>query len=102
MGLFTNITGQRFGRLVAVERVENNRHNHAVWRWRCDCGNETVLPTGAVRTGNTRSCGCLRRERTSALGRANRTHGMFGTREYATWASMVSRCENPNLEYFKY
>jgi hypothetical protein len=36
-----DITGQRFGRLIALERVHLDRHGKAMWRCRCDCGGET-------------------------------------------------------------
>jgi hypothetical protein len=50
-----NLTGQRFGKLVAVERVPTGH-----WRCQCDCGNESLVTIGNLRSGNTRSCGCGR------------------------------------------
>lgn len=60
------VTGQRFGRLVAVVRVENGTGGKVRWRCRCDCGAEVEVFSSGLRSGRTRSCGCLRRE----LGRA--------------------------------
>lgn len=56
-----DLLGQRFGRLLVVERVKNPHKNGAAWRCRCDCGNETVVSGGNLRH-RTRSCGCLARE----------------------------------------
>jgi len=53
-----DLTGQRFGRLVVTKRVEN-KGNHRCWECSCDCGNITIVPVGHLRSGNTRSCGCL-------------------------------------------
>jgi hypothetical protein len=53
--------GQRFGRLVSVGFVDR-RHGHARWLFRCDCGNKTVIAAKAAKSGNTSSCGCLKRE----------------------------------------
>lgn len=50
-----DLTGQRFGRLVAVEYAGNSR-----WRCRCDCGGETMVLTGNLTHGHTTSCGCAR------------------------------------------
>lgn len=50
-----NLTGQRFGGLVAVEYVGNSR-----WRCRCDCGQETVVLSGNLTRRHTTSCGCAR------------------------------------------
>jgi hypothetical protein len=56
-----DLTGQRFTRLVVIERAENDKHGNTQWRCKCDCGNEAVvLPTDLKR--NRKSCGCLRRE----------------------------------------
>ena len=52
-----DLTGQRFGRLTAVEPAENIGSMTA-WRCRCDCGRETVVTTGRLRNGQTTSCGC--------------------------------------------
>lgn len=60
------VPGQRFGRLVAVVRVENGTGGKVRWRCRCDCGTEVEVFASGLRSGRTRSCGCLRRE----LGRA--------------------------------
>jgi hypothetical protein len=56
-----DLTGQRFGRLVARERAGNDGR-HILWRCDCDCGASKVAPTTRLRSGNTRSCGCLHRE----------------------------------------
>jgi len=56
-----DLTGKRFGRLVVVERADDHR-----WSCRCDCGNEKTLPGDSLRSGQTRSCGCLRRETSGA------------------------------------
>lgn len=59
MARYKDITGERYGKLVAVERVENNNHRESMWKCRCDCGNETIVRLKALRSGDTRSCGCL-------------------------------------------
>jgi hypothetical protein len=56
-----DLTGQRFGRLVAREIVGRDGYR-ILWRCDCDCGRSKVAPTTRLRGGNTRSCGCLHRE----------------------------------------
>lgn len=56
-----DITGQRFGRLVVL-RYLGLRHDKAYWRCVCDCGVRHDASGQALRTGQTKSCGCLRRE----------------------------------------
>lgn len=52
-----DITGQRFGRLVVVERV-GSRGNQSLWLCRCDCSNTTVVAMSNLKSGHTTSCGC--------------------------------------------
>lgn len=60
---YADLTGQRFGRLTAIEPA-GTRQTSGVksmfWRCVCDCGKETVVPASNLRSGGTRSCGCLR------------------------------------------
>lgn len=57
-----NISGQRFGRLVAVELVGvNRRYGVALWRCHCDCGQERVISGASLRKRDgSKSCGCSR------------------------------------------
>jgi hypothetical protein len=55
-----DLTGQRFGRLLVIKRV--NRHGNAWWRCKCDCGREKNVRAASLLSGNTGSCGCLSAE----------------------------------------
>lgn len=93
-----DITGNRYGRLVVIEKAAR-RGGRIAWRCRCVCGNETVVTTSDLVTGNTRSCGCLHRERASETGKARRKHGHSsrtgrGTPTYSTWSAMLRRCRD--------
>lgn len=58
-----DVTGQRFGRLVALEPSKReNRFQKGMWRCRCDCGREVDVYLGSLLSGATQSCGCLNRE----------------------------------------
>lgn len=56
-----DLTGQRFGRLTAVRPTGKARS--VVWEVKCDCGTVKTVPCANLLTGNTRSCGCLLRDR---------------------------------------
>lgn len=90
-----NLVGQRFGRLIVIERAPGQQV--VLWRCRCDCGAERVVISANLRKGFTQSCGCLQRER---AGNANRRHGWTQTKEYRAWCSMKRRCDNPNVERY--
>ena len=53
-----DLTGQRYGKLTVLEPAENVGSRTA-WRCRCDCGGEAVVTTRCLRSGRTKSCGCL-------------------------------------------
>ena len=55
-----DITGQRFGRLVALKRVGTDQNKNATWLCQCDCGGTKIAPSTALRNGFTQSCGCLK------------------------------------------
>lgn len=97
-GKFIDITGQVFGRLTAVDlSTQPNLRKGTWWNVQCECGNTKIVTSSNLRTGITRSCGCLAREAASI----RRTiHGMFGTKIYASWASMIYRCNNPKAQAY--
>ena len=79
----TDMTGQRFGRLVCEERVMSDGSGGARWRCLCDCGKRAIVPRRSLTSGDTRSCGCLHaesarqrgRERAMGQAQANRLPG---------------------------
>lgn len=62
--LSVDLTGKRFGRLVAMEPV-SNPPQPLKWWCRCDCGNMTLVTRNSLKLGTTISCGCHIREVTS-------------------------------------
>lgn len=62
MGNLIDLTGQKFGRLTVIKRVENAKANQAQWLCECECGNECIANGCDLRKEHTKSCGCLRKE----------------------------------------
>lgn len=91
-----DLTGQRYGRLVVLRRAEKRKP--VVWKCRCDCGTIKDIRAGQLRTGKTRSCGCIALER---IGQLRRSHGMSKMAEYKIWKDIKKRCFNPNHAAFK-
>ena len=54
-----DLTGQRFGKLVALEPTPERKNGYTVWRCQCDCGREVLGPSRLLKNGNTKSCGCV-------------------------------------------
>ena len=55
-----DLTGQRFNRLIVIERdvEKKDKSRQAWWKCKCDCGNELSVRGQSLRSGNTQSCGC--------------------------------------------
>lgn len=98
-----DLTGQRFGRLVALGWSADKRSAKSKVRWRCicDCGRETSPTTTALRSGETKSCGCLQAEGPPIIhGASRRGHTAA---EYGPWVSMRRRCLSPkDSSFLKY
>lgn len=57
---FVSLVGNRYGKLVVIERVKNNRFNGVCYKCKCDCGGKTIVSATNLRNGNTNSCGCIK------------------------------------------
>ena len=63
-----DITNQRFGRLIAISKTNKTTKDHyIIWNCKCDCGNYCEVDLHSLERGNTQSCGCLRKERSSEV-----------------------------------
>lgn len=98
------LVGQKFGRLTVQGAVPSTMKWQRMWNVLCDCGNTLTVGTGHLRSGNTRSCGCLKREATQRMGRARLgkgKHALARTPEYRVWQTMRLRCQVPSNRAFK-
>lgn len=93
-----DITGQRFGRLVALGPVVERKGGQIMWLCRCDCGNLTTIRSQGIRSGRTQSCGCFHRELVTRLGT---THGLTDNPLRTIWSDIIKRCTNPNATNYK-
>jgi hypothetical protein len=78
-----------------LTRKENGRQRRALCR--CSCGTLRVVTAQTLKSGQSRSCGCVR---DVATARRNQTHGLSSLPEYRTWCGMKDRCHNPKNKFF--
>ena len=90
--------GDKFNRLTAVKFDHRDKYGYQHWLFKCSCGKEKAIKASDVKSGHTKSCGCLQRERIVAK---SITHGMSNTREYDIWVSMKQRCLDKNSYAYK-
>ncbi len=101
MAARANIAGLTFGRLKVVS-FSHYRGAKRLHKCICNCGKAVFVETGALIRGSTKSCGCLAREKSSAVCfERNTTHGRSGTRTYTIWNDMHRRCYDKRVIGFR-
>ena len=101
--------GTRYGRLVISECAPpyvqpSTGVRQRRWLVRCDCGAEKIVTQHGLRTGKTKSCGCLNEEMKRSRvdhGHACRSDNRKPTRTFNAWRTMLQRCTNPKAEQWK-
>lgn len=91
--------GRKFHRLTIIDDGPKHPKKKLVV-CRCDCGVEKIVSRAALIAGETKSCGCWRRERRSNYRHGGRCRGKE-TATYNSWRSMKARCYNPSDPSFK-
>jgi len=94
-----DLTGQKFGRLTVQWPAGISKHGHVHWLCLCACKQIVVVNRTSLRSGDAKSCGCLRRELQTTHGH---TPGHTKSPEFRSWEHMVHRCTNPNSSRWKY
>lgn len=96
-----DLTGQKFGRLIVIKQVDNDKHGNSYWSCLCDCGKKKIISGSHLRSGHTKSCGCLKVEKTIQRS-TKHGHNKKGkvSRTYKTWLGMIQRCNNPNVKHY--
>ena len=91
-----DFTGRVFTRLTAlyVSRSVHGRHGKTWWMCRCICGRRKEVRADHLKSGMSKSCGCLAIEE-------NTTHGFSRTPEYRAYRSAKQRCNTPNHKSWK-
>lgn len=109
-----DISGKRFGRLVAIEYAgkitsEISPTTISLWKCKCDCGNQLIVRYPALISSNTRSCGCKKiesdhqnniKKRKSVSQRFCFEGNLDKHPLRLIWKSMLMRCNNPNVKNY--
>lgn len=97
MPAFQDLTEKKFTYLTVEERSDRKgKSGGTFWICKCQCGNKVTVAATDLKTGNTKSCGCLMIEKATI-------HGLSKTPEYAIYKAMIARCYDPSHpEYHNY
>lgn len=97
---FIDITGNKYGMLLVISYYGKDGGRRSKWLCECDCGRKCVADGYRLRSGKTKSCGCLSRK--IAKEKAT-THGMSGSKIYHVHNTMNSRCyDKKNIVFRNY
>ena len=92
----SDLAGLRFGRLTVLRLDDSKPDNPMHWVCKCDCGNIKSIVGASLKNGNTKSCGCLQKEKAASQGASSKIHGKSKTRLYRVWRGMKSRVFDKN------
>ena len=96
-----DLTNEVFGKLTVLYRAENriepSGRSKTYWKCKCECGVEKEVEASSLRSGTSKSCGCVNKER---MGRLNLSHGSSNSFEYKTLVKIKERCYNSNSERY--
>lgn len=111
-----DITGQRYGRLIAEQIIENT-NGPTFWKCICSCGNIIKVRLDRLRSGHTKSCGCLRKKNIASRskkldynvkkckavhGHTTNVHASKCSLTYSSWKAAKQRCFNTNSPSYNY
>lgn len=100
MRALIDLTDKTFGRLTVLKRDANGKRGQPRWLCKCDCGNRTIVDASKLKSGHTKSCGCLVAE---TLSKCRTKHNGKHTRLYRIWCAMKERCSRKeNVAYNSY
>ncbi len=85
--------GNTYNRLTVISRAENTKAQCVQWLCKCSCGVLTKVTAALLRSGHTKSCGCLQKEN---AGKRLTSHDLSRSSTYGIHRAVLSRCYNPN------
>lgn len=94
-----SLVGNRYGKLLVIERVENNRFGHVCYRCKCDCGGETIVDVANLRNGNTNSCGCIKSKGEMIINNWLQEHGFDFRSQYSFDGCVLSTGRRPFFDF---
>lgn len=91
--------GKVYGRLTVIEDSgSRTKGRQVLWKCLCSCGKEVVVRTCSLKSGNTKSCGCLDAE---VKAKRLTKHGKAEHPLYHVWRNMMDRCYNNKHQSYK-
>lgn len=93
-----DMVGKKFGRWTVIKENGRNKSRTMLYKCECECGAQKTVNGASLRTGASKSCGCLSAEMSK---KRFTTHGMKRTPTYMCWEGIIQRCTNSNSIGYK-
>ena len=94
-----DLVGEKFNRLTVTGSIDKEKGKAQKYICKCDCGNIIETPTKyKLKSGHTKSCGCLKREKVSEKNSKYRNKGKISERN--TYLQMIDRCYNKDHKFY--
>lgn len=97
-GEYENLTGQKFNNLTAIKYAGQQGRRRTYWLCRCDCGNITTVSTVHLKSGHTKSCGCMLKKIREDIKYVNYKNGLSTSRLGLAYRNMMNRCYRKNTD----
>ena len=94
-----SLIGNRYGKLLVIERAENNRFGHVCYRCKCDCGGEAIVDAANLRNGNTNSCGCIKSKGEMIINNWLQEHNIDFRSQYSFDNCVLSTGRRPFFDF---
>lgn len=96
-----NLTGQKFGRLSVLSfDHKDEKSRKRFWKCQCNCGNIVIVYQNHLKSGHTKSCGCLHSRQDINVKHGCCRRKVPKERVYKIWAGIKNRCLNDNNQAF--
>lgn len=84
-----DLINQKFGKLLVINKTTNRKRAQVVWQCLCDCGEYINVPTGALQSGNTKSCGCTNQLNNDEIIKRFKDCGLEPLEDYINTATKI-------------
>jgi hypothetical protein len=98
---YLDLTGMRFGRLIAQSEIGRSKNKKVIWLCACDCSNLTTVISNNLRSGGTVSCGCAQKLIASVKRCRHGHRRQKRSPTYISWQCMRQRCNNPGTKWYE-
>jgi hypothetical protein len=99
---FIDLTGHEYNNWTVLEYAGKSNNGHSLWKCRCTCGRIKIQRSCNIKSGQCKSCGCLKKGINKGIKNANYKHGKSKSKAYKTWLHIKERCNIPTTKAYKY